>query len=77
MCEFLIMNYKLLLSIIFIIHYILLLFIIINFDFINYLGACVMVGHLRGRQLNPNKIEIYKAEVSRRLLKRKEDSEGT
>ena len=28
----------------------------------------------RGRQLNPNKTEIYKAEVSRRLLKRKEDS---
>ena len=35
-----------------------------------------MVGHLRGRQLNPNKIEIYRAEVSRRLLKKKEDSEG-
>ena len=30
-----------------------------------------MVGHLRGRQLNPNKIEIYRAEVSRRLLKKK------
>ena len=28
----------------------------------------------RDRQLNPNKTEIYKAEVSRRLLKRKEDS---
>ena len=35
-----------------------------------------MVGHLRGRQLNPNKIEIYRAEVSRRLLKKKKDSEG-
>ena len=41
-----------------------------------YLGACVMVGHLRGRQLNPVKIKFYKADISQRLLKLKEDSKG-
>lgn len=35
-----------------------------------------MVGHLRGRQLNPTKIEIYRADVSKRLMRLKECNEG-
>ena len=46
------------------------------FIYLFHLGACVMVGHLRGRQLNPSKIETYRADVSQRLLRRKENSEG-
>ena len=36
-----------------------------------------MVGHLRGRQLNPVKIEIYRADVSHRLQRLHECSIGT
>jgi hypothetical protein len=39
-------------------------------------GACVMVGHLRGRQLNPKKIKIYRADASIRLQKRAEIMEN-
>jgi hypothetical protein len=35
-----------------------------------------MVGHLRGRQLNPVKIEIYRADVSHRLQRLHECSIG-
>lgn len=36
-----------------------------------------MVSHLRGRQLNPSKIEIYRADVSHRLQRLQECSVGT
>jgi hypothetical protein len=39
-------------------------------------GACVMVGHLRGRQLNPKKIKVYRADASIRLQKRAEIMEN-
>ena len=35
-----------------------------------------MVSHLRGRQLNPSKIEIYRADVSHRLQRLQECSVG-
>ena len=35
-----------------------------------------MVGHLRGRQLNPTKIQIYRADVSKRIERLKEFNLG-